>query len=580
MLTAAALVLASIVAVPGGGPSRHVLLLYSYEREFASEAFAKEFRTDLIQSSPAPIEFIEVALQPTPTSHRQPDDVLVEDLRSTFDGRHLDLVVPMGGPAVTFAQRHRDELFPSAPVLLASVDHRFVRTDALPANATAVMVRNDPPKMIESILQLLPDTQTVVVVIGASAHESFWLKEVKTAFQPFEKQLTFVWTNTWSYDELLRRCASLPPHTAIFYGLLLLDANGVPQREEQTLADLHATANAPIFGLFSPQLGRGIVGGPLLSYEELSRDTTAVAVRLLNGEPGHAITAHALAPAAPTFDARELRRWSIAERRLQPGSIVRFREPAPTRPWVGSAAVGIALGVMVTLAAILAAPRTRDRGRRAGAPADAASEAALAKLSQRLMRTHEEERASLAKWIEDDVCQRLASLSMDLHARGEDELRDHVSDLARESLTLSDPIYAKLSLLGLAATARAFVEQRCARADVALEFTSSDVPEHLPRELSIALFRVLEHAVDNALRHSKTRRLVVALRRACDIVALDVVDSGIGFDPAAIPPADALGLVAMRERLQPVGGACVIESQPGSGTRVRAFARLSCDRAT
>jgi len=178
------------------------------------------------------------------------------------------------------------------------------------------------------------------------------------------------------------------------------------------------------------------------------------------------------------------------------------------------------------------------------------------------------------------VCQRLASLSMDLHARGEDELRDHVSDLARESLTLSDPIYAKLSLLGLAATARAFVEQRCARADVALEFTSSDVPEHLPRELSIALFRVLEHAVDNALRHSKTRRLVVALRRACDIVALDVVDSGIGFDPAAIPPADALGLVAMRERLQPVGGACVIESQPGSGTRVRAFARLSCDRAT
>jgi len=579
VFSAAALLLASIVAVPSGGPPRHVLLLYSYEREFASEAFAARFRADLTRESSAPIDFIEVALQPTPTSVRAPDDVIVEDLRSTFDGRRLDLVVPMGGPAVTFTQRHKDELFPAAPVLLASVDHRFVHADALPANATAVTVRNDPPKMIESILRLLPDTRTVVVVIGASAHESFWLREVKTAFQQFDERLTFIWTNDWTYDTLMRRCASLPPHTAIFYGLLLLDGNGVPHKEEQTLADLHAAANAPIFGLFSPQLGRGIVGGPLMSYEDLSRDTSAVAVRLLNGEPARAIPAQTLSAGAPIFDARELRRWSIAEGRLQAGSIVRFREHGPSEPWAGAAAMGIAIGVMLTFTAILASPRMRSGDRSIRSQADGGSEA-LARLSQRLMQTHEEERASLAKWIEDGVCQKLASLSMDLHARGEADLRDHVSDLARESLTLSDPLYAKLSLLGLVPTARAFVEQRCARASVALEFTSSDVPDHLPRDLSIALFRVLEHAVDNALRHSQTRKLVVSLRRACDIVALDVVDAGVGFDPAAVPPADALGLVAMRERLQPVGGACLIESQPGSGTRVRAFARLTSDRAT
>ncbi|HEX4568034.1 MAG TPA: ATP-binding protein [Vicinamibacterales bacterium] len=579
MFSAAAVLLASIVAVPAGGPPRHVLLLYSYEREFASEAFAKRFRADLTRESSAPIDFIEVALQPTPTSKREPDEVIVEDLRSTFDGRHLDLVVPMGGPAVTFAQRHKDELFPSAPVLLASVDHRFVRSEALPANATAVTVRNDPPRMIESILHLLPDTRTVVVVIGASPHESFWLKEVRTAFQRFDGRLTFIWTNDWSYDELLHHCASLPPHTAIFYGLLLLDGNGVPQKEEQTLADLHGTANAPIFGLFSPQLGHGIVGGPLMSYEDLSRDTSAVAVRLLNGEPARAIPTQTLSAGASMFDARELRRWSIAEGRLQAGSIVRFREPGPSKPWAGAAAVGIAIGVMLTFTAMLASPRTRGRERSTGSQRDGGSEA-LARLSQRLMHTHEEERASLAKWIEDDVCQKLASLSMDLHARGEADLRDHVSDLARASLTLADPIYAKLSLLGLVATARAFVEQRCARANVALEFTSSDVPEHLPRELSIPLFRVLEHAVDNALRHSKTRELAVSLRRARNILALDVVDAGIGFDPAVVPPAESLGLVAMRERLQPVGGACLIESQPGSGTRVRAFARLTSDLAS
>jgi len=246
---------------------------------------------------------------------------------------------------------------------------------------------------------------------------------------------------------------------------------------------------------------------------------------------------------------------------------------------VGAAAVGIAVGVLLTFAGILAAPRKRAGGS-AVSPANGAAEAALARLSQRLMQRQEEERASLAKWIEDDVCQKLTTLSMDLHARGEDGLRDHVSNLARESLTLSDPIYAKLTLLGLVATARAFAEQRCKRADVTLEFTPSDVPEHLPHDLSIALFRVLEQAVDNALRHSKTRELVVSLRRASDVVALDVVDSGIGFNPAAVPPADTLGLIAMRERLQSVGGACVIESRPGGGTHVRAFARSTPDRAS
>jgi signal transduction histidine kinase len=205
---------------------------------------------------------------------------------------------------------------------------------------------------------------------------------------------------------------------------------------------------------------------------------------------------------------------------------------------------------------------------------------ALERLTQRLMSTREEERASLARCIEDDVCQKLASLSMDLHARGEDALRDHVSEIARESLTLSDPTYAKLSLLGLAETARTLAERRAAESNVALEFTSSDIPKHLPRDLSIAMFRVLEHALDNALRHSKTRRLTVSLRRADDLVALDVVDFGIGFDPAAVRLEDALGLVAMRERLQPVGGACVIDSRPGAGTRVRAFARLRTDLAS
>jgi hypothetical protein len=187
---------------------RHVLLLYSYERDFAHTAFAGMFRPELTRSSAEPVDYIEVALQTAGESVRPPDDSIVTRLGSRFAGTRLDLVVAIGGPAAAFAQTHREQLFPSTPMLFAAVDRRFIETGTMGDNDTAVAVAHDPPQMIENILKLRPDTQTVVVVIGASQLEQFWIKEVKRAFKRFEGRLSFVWTNDWSFGELLQRCAT------------------------------------------------------------------------------------------------------------------------------------------------------------------------------------------------------------------------------------------------------------------------------------------------------------------------------------------------------------------------------------
>ena len=176
---------------------RHVLLLYSYEREFAHTEFAGMFRPELTRSSAEPIDYIEVALQTAGESVRAPDDSIVTRLGSTFAGTRLDLVVAIGGPAAAFAQAHRRQLFPTTPMLFAAVDRRFIENGTMADNDTAVTVAHDPPQMVDNILKLLPDTRTVVVVIGASQLEQFWLKEVKRAFKRFEDRVTFVWTNDW-----------------------------------------------------------------------------------------------------------------------------------------------------------------------------------------------------------------------------------------------------------------------------------------------------------------------------------------------------------------------------------------------
>ena len=90
---------------------------------------------------------------------------------------------------------------------------------------------------------------------------------------------------TCPFQEIVRRCANLPRGAAIFYLSFVTDSQGGTYADERMLADLHATANAPLFARHSVMLGRGVVGGRLMSMEDLGRTTADAAIRLLNGAP-------------------------------------------------------------------------------------------------------------------------------------------------------------------------------------------------------------------------------------------------------------------------------------------------------
>ena len=101
----------------------------------------------------------------------------------------------------------------------------------------------------------------------------------------FAIALTFEWLDQLSLSEMLRRCASLPDHSAIFYLNFGTDAAGAAYADERVLAELHATANAPVFGSQSVHLGAGAVGGTMMPVDTLAHNTADVAIRLLNGAP-------------------------------------------------------------------------------------------------------------------------------------------------------------------------------------------------------------------------------------------------------------------------------------------------------
>jgi PAS domain S-box-containing protein len=217
------------------------------------------------------------------------------------------------------------------------------------------------------------------------------------------------------------------------------------------------------------------------------------------------------------------------------------------------------------------------------------AEEALSGMSRKLIEAHEEERTWIARELHDDINQRLALLAVNLgtlteklpastvevkrRIRKEQEL---VSELGRDVQALSHRLHSsKLEYLGLAAAASTLCRELSDQQEVEIDFHPDGIPKQLPPEISLCLFRVMQEALQNAIKHSGSRNFEVRLDSALNEIRLSVRDSGIGFDLDEAMKGRGVGLSSMRERLKLVGGEFSIESRPQHGTTIHARVSLS-----
>ena len=328
LLVLVAILPGSASSAPRGEPKR-VLMLHSFGRDFRPWSdFALSIKAELTRRSPGPLDIQEHSLLTARLNNPEAEAPFVEYLRSLYHDRPPDIVMSIGAPAVRFVQKFRAQLFPDTPMVLTAVEQRLVNRADLTDNDTVVSVYNDFSGFFGSILQVLPNTQTIAVVIGASPLEKFWLDEAKKEAKPFEDRVAFVWYADLSFEEILKRATALPPHTVLFWGLMSVDAAGVVHEGDIALRSLHAVANAPIFSFQEAFFGEDTVGGPMHSIAESSSKTVDAMIRILNGEKPGDIKIEPIGFASPKYDWREMQRWGIRESNLPPGSTILFREPS------------------------------------------------------------------------------------------------------------------------------------------------------------------------------------------------------------------------------------------------------------
>ena len=212
------------------------------------------------------------------------------------------------------------------------------------------------------------------------------------------------------------------------------------------------------------------------------------------------------------------------------------------------------------------------------------AERELSELSGRLIDAQEEERARIARELHDDLGQRMALLQInverfkqdtaDLSSKARRELNniaELTSECSSELHDISHQLHpSRLDTLGLVTTMGSFCKEFSLQHNLQVRFVHEGVPERVPKDISLCLFRVVQEALRNVVKHSGAAEVKVELIGHGDQIDLCISDAGAGFDPAFAKLDAGLGLISMRERLRLVGGHLSIESEMSHGTRIRA----------
>ena len=207
-----------------------------------------------------------------------------------------------------------------------------------------------------------------------------------------------------------------------------------------------------------------------------------------------------------------------------------------------------------------------------------------ARLLQKLIRAQEEERRRIARELHDETSQVIGALALGLDTAvatlPEGASRDRLLEARALALRTLDGIHrlsfdlrpSVLDDLGLFHAIEWYAERDLKRRGIAVRCESDEQEERLAPEIETALFRAVQEAITNIVKHAHAETVLIQCATTPEAVTIEIEDDGRGFDPAAISETAAngrgLGLAGIRERMEILGGNAMIDSAPGRGTRL------------
>jgi signal transduction histidine kinase len=501
--------------------------------------------------------------------------------REKYSARKPDVIITVGPASLRYMIESHRNLSPGTPIVFCGTTEETLQHVMLEPEFTGVFGVAQPEITLLAALKLQPHTRHVFVTGGVGGFDRNWEAIAKESFRRYESKLEFTYLTKLDMPSLLERLRHLPGDSIVYHTAITQDAAGSRFIDSaQSVPLIAGASNAPIYVMDDVDLGRGTVGGYLISWEADARVAARIAVKVLDGEEPHNI------PIVRNnnvymFDWRAMRRWGLKEEDLPPDSTILFRGLSVWERtkwyWIG------ALFIILSLSALAVYLHIGQKQLRTARDAQV-------QLSGLLINAQEKERSRLAAELHDDFSQRLALLALGLENAEEalpdfprsakqqlHELLNSASELGADIHTVSHRLHsATLENLGLVSGIGALCKEFDDRYGIEIDFSSEGIPKGVPSDVALCLFRIVQEALQNLKKHSGVVKAEVRLRRTGNRILVSIRDEGKGFD-ARINGDPGLGIRSMRERARLAGGHLKIYSQPGRGTRIEATVPLQLE---
>ena len=279
-----------------------------------------------LASSPYQIELYNENLEAT----LFPDEASQHRFREwyirKYADRKPDVIITVGPASLRFMIESHQRSFPNIPVIFCGTTEEM--TDQLKPDShfTGVWGVAQPEKTLIAALHLQPETKHVVVVGGTGAFDRSLEALTKESLRKYESQFAFTYLTDLDMPTLLERLRRLPSKTIVYHTSMMEDAAGTHFIDAAQAVPMVANAaNAPVFVMDDVDVGRGTVGGYVVSWAADGQIAAGMAVKILDGVNPEEI------PVVRNnnvylFDWRALRRWGFKESDLPPGSTLLFKQ--------------------------------------------------------------------------------------------------------------------------------------------------------------------------------------------------------------------------------------------------------------
>jgi len=306
---------------------KKVLLLFSDNPFLPVNIITEQTITKIFKDSETiPVSLYQEFLEINRFKSESMQSTTRELLKEKYSGLGLDLVMIMDDIAWDFVTQYGDELFPGVPFIFCNITEGKIDIASLKPNITGNFKSLDLKSNIEIILKVQPNLKEIFVITGTSKQDQQYKDMAIKAFAGFEKKVKITFLGDLSINEVKQKLSQLPIKSAVFFVSFNMDGNGEAFIPLEVVSLLSKITKAPIYGMFDTFLGKGILGGNMISYADISKSAVEIGLQVLGGKSPSEIPAVS-SKNKNYFDWNEMKRWGIKETNLPPESIVVNKNP-------------------------------------------------------------------------------------------------------------------------------------------------------------------------------------------------------------------------------------------------------------